>query len=66
MDREQLMGIAMRYDTAMSRAMLRALGVDAKTPPPSGKSTSPWLKAPLPDRYRGASDLMAQRHGVCW
>ena len=27
MDREQMARIALRYDTAMSRAMLRALGI---------------------------------------
>ena len=56
MTREQLARIAMRYDTAMSRAMLRALGVEP--PPPRVANT------PGGDRYRGADKLMRQRYGV--
>ena len=56
MTREQLVRIAMRYDTAMSRAMLRALGIEP--PPPRAGGT------PRGDRYRGARVLMMQRYGV--
>lgn len=57
MTRDQLARIAMRYDTSMSRAMLRALGVDAPARP-GGRAT---VRA---DRYAGMLECMAQRHGV--
>ena len=56
MDREDFLRIALRYDTAMSRALLRALGVDA----PSAK---PAVSAKV-DKYAGARKLMMQRTGV--
>ena len=56
MTREDFLRIALRYDTAMSRAMLRALGVDA--PRRGGK-----VKAKA-DRYAGAAELMRQKTGV--
>ena len=56
MTREQMARIAMRYDTAMSRAMLRALGIESPTPTRSSTS--------MPNRYEGARKLMRQKHGV--
>ena len=56
MDREDFLRIALRYDTAMSRAMLRALDVDA----PAAK---PAVSAKV-DRYAGAAGLMRQKTGV--
>lgn len=35
MTRDMLARIALRYDTAMSRAMLRALGIQAPEPTPA-------------------------------
>lgn len=58
MDRDQLARIALRYDTAMSRAMLRALGV----PVPHGVPRRGSIARV--DRYDGALECMAQRHGV--
>jgi len=58
MTREQLMRIAMRYDTAMSRAMLRALGV-----PVPHREPRPGAIVRV-DRYAGAERLMRQRTGV--
>ena len=57
MDREDFLRIAMRYDTAMSRAMLRALGVDVP------HRAAPGTIARV-DRYAGARKLMRQKHGV--
>ncbi len=57
MERDDLLRIALRYDTAMSRALLRALGVDVPHKP------RPGAIARI-DRYAGAEALMAQRHGV--
>ena len=57
MDREDLARIAMRYDTALSRAMLKALGIEPPTRTGRGR-------AHARDRYGGAAELMAQRHGV--
>ena len=59
MTRDDLARIAMRYDTAMSRAMLRALGIE----PPAPRADAG--RVPNRDRYRGARRLMRQRHGVC-
>lgn len=54
--RADLVRIAMRHDTAMSRAMLRALGVPA--PEPSSRieegQRGAW-------RYRGVRSCMANR-----
>lgn len=55
--REDFMRIALRYDTAMSRALLRALGIDVPRRLRRGSIV-------LADRYSGAEQLMAQRHGV--
>ncbi|MBR4617421.1 MAG: hypothetical protein IKO55_17575 [Kiritimatiellae bacterium] len=57
MDREDFLRIALRYDTALSRAMLRALGVDVP------HRAVPGTIARV-DRYAGASKLMRQRTGV--
>jgi len=57
MTRDELARIALRYDTSMSRAMLRALGIDV----PHAVRTGTTARV---DRYAGAADLMAQRHGV--
>lgn len=56
MTRDELARIALRYDTAMSRAMLRALGV----PVPR---TRRWASR-QPGGYEEAPRLMAQTHGV--
>ena len=59
MTRDQLARIALRYDTAMSRAMLRALGVTR--PLAQGKTRDRSAKS---RKYRGARKLMKQTHGV--
>ena len=56
MTRDELAAIALRYDTVVSDAMLRALGV--QRPPRRGKSSA------RVDRYKGAKKLMRQKHGV--
>lgn len=58
MTREQLAAIARRYDTVMSRAMLRALGIEPPTP------RADVGRVPKRNRYKGARKLMHQRHGV--
>lgn len=58
MDRDELARIALRYDTLMSRAMLRALG--AATPRARGRADA----AARNSRYDGATELMRQRVGV--
>lgn len=58
MTRDDLARIALRYDTAMSRAMLRALGV-----PVPHRRPRPGAIARV-DRYEGIPGLMAQKHGV--
>ena len=55
---EDLARIALRYDTSMSRAMLRALGV-----PVPHRKPRPGAIVNV-DRYAGARKLMKQRHGV--
>lgn len=60
MTRDELARIAMRYDTALSRAMLRALGVAVRRPRGKGGGVS----TPGVDRYGGVLECMAQRHGV--
>ena len=59
MDREQLARIALRYDTTVSDAMLKALGVDR--PKRKGSTRDKSAKS---RRYRGAAKLMKQKHGV--
>jgi hypothetical protein len=56
MTRDEMARIALRYDTLMSWAMLRALGVER--PKRKGRTSSKH------DRYKGARKLMRQRHGV--
>lgn len=58
MTRDQLAAIALRYDTAMSRAMLRALGL-----PVPRRESRPGTIARV-DRYAGLEACMAQRTGV--
>jgi len=57
MTRDELAAIALRYDTAMSRAMLRALGIQAREPARYGVVVSV-------DRYDGLLECFAQRTGV--
>lgn len=59
MDRGELLAIALRYDTVVSDAMLRALGVTR--PVTSGATVDRSAKQ---RRYRGAKKLMRQSHGV--
>lgn len=58
MTRDELARIALRYDTLMSRAFLRALGLD---PPSRGREGRVIANA---DRYDGLAECMGQRHGV--
>lgn len=55
--RADLVRIAMRYDTAMSRAMLRALGVPAPEPASrtEDRQRGAW-------RYRGMRSCMRNAH----
>ena len=57
MSRFELASIASRYDTALSRAMLRALGIDAQ-------GRTPGSVTVYRDRYQGIAECMAQRFGV--
>lgn len=57
MTRDDLARIALRYDTAMARAMLRALGV----PVPHRARVGTVQRV---DRYDGLLDCFAQRTGV--
>lgn len=57
MTRDELARCALRYDTAMSRAMLRALGIAVPHVPRPGTIARV-------DKYRGARELMKQTHGV--
>lgn len=57
MTRDQMLRIALRYDTALSRAMLRALGVEA----PRGRKRGRVIRH---DRYDGLMECFGQRHGV--
>ena len=59
MTRDELARIALRYDTALSRAMLRALGVD-----PPARRKGGGVSTRGVDRYGGVLECMAQRHGV--
>ena len=60
MTRDELAAIALRYDTVVSDAMLRALGVDR----PRRKPGSTRDRSAKSRRYRGAKKLMKQTHGV--
>lgn len=55
MNREQLARIALRYDTALSRAMLKALGVE-----PQRRKRG----AVVVERYNDIQECMRQRYGV--
>ena len=58
MTRDEMARIALRYDTAMSRAMLRALGIPVpRSLPRPGTVTRV-------DRYDGIMGCFAQRYGV--
>lgn len=57
MTRDELARCALRYDTAMSRAMLRAIGIAVP------HRLRPGTIA-MVDRFAGAAKLMKQRHGV--
>ena len=57
MTREELARIALRYDTQLSRAMLRALGVEPRVRA-RGRATAKV------DRYEGIAECFAQRVGV--
>lgn len=54
---EQMARIALRYDTALSRAMLRALGI------PIPHRAKPGTIARV-DRLDGLDECFKQRHGV--
>lgn len=58
MTHDELARIALRYDTSLSHAMLRALGV-----PVPHRRPKPGTIARV-DRYEGMADLMRQTHGV--
>ena len=57
MTHDELAAIALRHDTRVADAMLRALGVQR----PLRKHGRTSART---DRYRGARKLMKQRHGV--
>ena len=57
MTRDQMARLALRYETQIADAMLRALGVER----PKRKQGRTSSKR---DRYRGARKPMKQRHGV--
>ena len=57
MTRDELARCALRYDTAMSRAMLRALGIAVP------HRLRPGTIARV-DRFARAAKLMKQTHGV--
>ena len=59
MTRDELVKIALRYNTTMADAMLKALGVTR--PPSSGRTRDRGAKS---RKYRGARKLMKQKHGV--
>lgn len=58
MTREELARIALRYDTSIADAMLKACGV-VRTKKRHGKT-----KHGNAHKYRGARKLMKQKHGV--
>lgn len=55
--RADLLHIAMRHDTAMSRAMLRALGVPAHEPSSRMEDRQRWAW-----KYRGMRSCMRNSH----
>lgn len=57
MERDELVRIALRYDTAMSRAMLRALGVDV----PHRVTPGTIVRV---DRYAEVRECFANRRRV--
>lgn len=57
MTHDQLARIALRYDTAMSRAMLRALGMDVPHRAPVGAIVTV-------DRYAGMMECFENHRGV--
>lgn len=57
MTHDQLARIALRYDTAMSRAMLRALGMDVPHRAPVGAIVTV-------DRYADMDECFANRTAV--
>ena len=57
MTHEQLAAIALRYDTAMSRAMLRALGMDV----PHRATVGAIVPV---DRYADMEECFANKGGV--
>ena len=59
-ERDKLIDIALRYDTTMSDAMLRALGVER----PKQKRGQSRDRSAKSRKYRGAAKLMQQKHGV--
>lgn len=62
MTRDDLARIALKYDTAMSRAMLRALGVPVPERYAAGGIAPAGMLAR--DTYAGLHDCMMQRYGV--
>ena len=59
MTHDELAAIALRYDTVVSDAMLRALGVDRPKRKGSTRDRSAKCR-----KYHGARKLMKQTHGV--
>ena len=60
--RKMLARIALRYDTAMSCAMLRALGI--KAPRRHAEERPSPVTIPEGDAYEGMLECMGQRYGV--
>ena len=60
MTRDELAAIALRYDTQIADAMLRALGVDR----PQKRKGGTRDRSAKSRKYRGAAKLMNQKHGV--
>ena len=60
MTHDELAAIALRYDTVVSDAMLRALGVDR----PAKRKGSTRDRSAKRRKYHGAKKLMKQTHGV--
>ena len=62
MTRDELARIALRYDTAMSRAMLRALGLSVPERYAAGGVVP--VDVLKRDMYAGVQGCMMQRYGV--
>lgn len=60
MTRDELAAIALRYETQIADAMLRALGVER----PKSKRGQSRDRSAKSRKYRGAAKLMRQKHGV--